>query len=128
MKTALLLMAHGSRQKEANADLEHVAEQLRGGDYDPVVASYLELAEPDIVSGGRRCCAAGAERVVLLPYFLSAGLHVRRDLRNFRDQLAAEFPAVAFVLAEPFGRHPRLLDVVRDRAEEAVGRPPLQTG
>jgi sirohydrochlorin ferrochelatase len=119
MKTALLLMAHGSRNREANADLEYVAERLQGGAYDPVIASFLELAEPSIVEGGRRCCAAGATRVVMLPYFLSAGVHFRRDLQGIRDELASEFPQTEFVLAEPMGRHPGLLGIVLERAAEA---------
>jgi sirohydrochlorin ferrochelatase len=58
--------------------------------------------------------------VVLLPYFLSAGVHVRRDLADARARLAARFPAVDFRLAEPLGRHPLLLDVVADRARSAA--------
>jgi sirohydrochlorin ferrochelatase len=119
--TALLLIAHGSRQQEANEDLHHLADQLRqDGDYVAVVASFLELAEPDIVTGGRQCVSAGARRVALVPYFLSAGVHVRRDLQNYRSQLAQEFPDVDMVLAEPLGRHPLLVDVVRERTRAAL--------
>ncbi len=128
MKTALLLIAHGSRQPEANADLHHVAGELRRRGWEIVVASYLELADPDIVGGGRACVAAGAERVLLLPYFLSAGTHVRRDLTAARDALAAEFPAVSFLLAEPLGRHPLMIDVVAARAEEALQSPQSGAG
>jgi sirohydrochlorin ferrochelatase len=120
MTTALLLIAHGSRHGEANADLHHVAEALRGRGHAVVVASFLELAEPGIEEGGRSCVAAGASRVVLVPYFLSAGVHVRRDLTQARDNLAAEFPRVTFLLAEPMGRHPLLVDLVAQRAAEAL--------
>jgi sirohydrochlorin ferrochelatase len=122
MKTALLLIAHGSREAAANADLEHVAAALRGRGHAIVVASFLELAAPDIAAGGRLCVEAGAERVVLVPYFLSAGVHVQRDLTAARDALGGAFPAVAFVLGEPLGRHPLLLDVVEQRVREALGR------
>jgi sirohydrochlorin ferrochelatase len=115
---ALLLIAHGSRSADANADLIHLAEQLRD-DNPIIVASYLELAPPSIDDGARECVARGASRVVMLPYFLSAGVHVRRDLTEARDRLAAEFPRVEFRLAEPLGRHPLLAEVVRRRAGEA---------
>jgi sirohydrochlorin ferrochelatase len=121
MNTALLLIAHGSRQPEANADLYHLVEGLRARGHAIVEASFLELAEPDIAEGGRRCVSGGATRVVLVPYFLSAGVHVRRDLTAARDQLARRFPAVEFRLAEPLGRHPLLLDVVEERVREAGG-------
>jgi sirohydrochlorin ferrochelatase len=117
--TALLLIAHGSRHAEANADLHHAAAELRGRGHAVVVPSFLELAEPGIEAGGRECVALGASRVVLVPYFLSAGVHVRHDLAEARDNLAREFPGVEFLLAEPLGRHPLLIDVVAQRAEEA---------
>jgi sirohydrochlorin ferrochelatase len=121
MTTALLLIAHGSRRAEANADLHHAVAALRQRGRPVVEGSFLELGEPDVAEGGRRCVARGARRVVLVPYFLSAGVHVRRDLAAARRRLADRFPAVEFVLAEPLGRHPLLLDVVEDRAREAGG-------
>jgi sirohydrochlorin ferrochelatase len=119
-RTALLLIAHGSRQEEANADLYQLAEALRrGGRYEVVEAAFLELAEPTIAQGAARCIAQGARRVILLPYFLSAGIHVRRDLAALRAALAAEHPGAEFRLAEPLGPHPLLLEVVAQRARQA---------
>ena len=123
MKDALLLIAHGSRQGEANADLLHLADALRrSGEYVPVMASFLELAEPNIEEGGAGCVAAGANRIVLMPYFLSAGVHVRRDLTAARDRLALRFPEVEFRLAEPLGRHPLLQAIVSERVRDALER------
>jgi sirohydrochlorin ferrochelatase len=122
MRTALLLIAHGSREEEANADLHHaVAELRRRGDYAVVEASFLELAQPDIDAGAGGCVGQGARCVVLLPYFLSAGVHVRRDLTEARRRLSERYPHVEFHLAEPLGRHPHLLDVLVERAREAEG-------
>jgi sirohydrochlorin ferrochelatase len=128
--TALLLIAHGSRRAEANADLEFVAAELRArGRYDIVRVSYLELAEPGIEAGGVQCVEAGATEVILLPYFLSPGVHVVEDLTEARDKLRERFPRVRFVLAEPLGRHPLLIDVLEQRANEAQGergrKPPV---
>jgi sirohydrochlorin ferrochelatase len=124
-RTALLLIAHGSREPEANADLHHLVGELRRqGRYGIVVASFLELAEPDIETGGAACVEQGAEQVILVPYFLSAGVHVRRDLAEARRRLAERFPAVRFRLAEPLGRHPLLVQVVAERAREAEEEEP----
>jgi sirohydrochlorin ferrochelatase len=120
MRTALQLIAHGSRRPEANADLQHFAEEIRARRlYSVVVASFLELAEPSIEEGAARCVAEQVERVVLLPLFLSAGVHVQRDLVEARERLRARFPHVDFRLAEPIGRHALLLKIVEDRAREA---------
>jgi sirohydrochlorin ferrochelatase len=120
MATALLLIAHGSRNPEANADLYAVATDLRArGLFAVVEAAFLELAEPTIADGGARCVAQGASRVVLVPYFLSAGVHVRDDLTRHRDELMARFCDVDFVLAEPLGPHPLLAEIVCQRVREA---------
>ncbi len=120
MSTAVLLIAHGSRRAEANQDLVEVADRLREtGDYEFVVPSYLELAEPSIPDGARQCVELGASEVRMLPYFLSAGSHVTRDLERFRSELATEFPTVSFKLCPPLGLHPLMLDIVRDRLCES---------
>jgi sirohydrochlorin ferrochelatase len=119
VKPALLLIAHGSRHAEANDDLFHLVAAMKERGYAVVEASFLELAEPDIDSGGARCVDRGATRVVMLPYFLSAGVHVRRDLAAARDRLTGRFPEVEFRLAEPLGRHPALIEIVGERARQA---------
>ena len=96
------------------------------GRYPIVQVSFLELAEPGIEAGGELCASAGATDVILLPYFLSAGVHFQDDLRAARERLSERYPAVRFVLADPLGRHPLLLDVVEDRAREALAPPPRE--
>lgn len=121
-QVAILLIAHGSRRAEANADLEFIATAIRDQDRYPIVrTSFLELAEPGIEAGAASCVEAGASDVVMLPYFLSPGVHVVEDLSAARDTLRQRFPTVRFVLAEPLGRHPLLAEVVMDRARTAEG-------
>jgi len=119
-KIALLLIAHGSRQDEANADLHDVVGEMRQrGDYAVVEGAFLELAKPTIEEASARCIAQGAGGVILLPYFLSAGVHVRKDLTAICRKLAKNYPHVEFRLAEPLGPHPLLLEIVAQRAREA---------
>jgi sirohydrochlorin ferrochelatase len=119
-RVALLIIAHGSRRAEANADLDFIADGIRSRRRYPIVqVAYLELAEPGIEAGGASCVDLGATEVIMLPYFLSPGVHVVEDLTMARNQLGARFPGVRFVLAEPLGRHPLLIDVVEDRAGKA---------
>ncbi len=80
---ALLLVAHGSRRSSSNDEVRAVAKRLAeqdGGEYQQVRAAFLELAEPLIPQGIEQCIAEGAEEVVVLPYFLSAGRHVVEDI------------------------------------------------
>ncbi|MDR3618970.1 MAG: CbiX/SirB N-terminal domain-containing protein [Paludisphaera borealis] len=120
--TAILLIAHGSRHQPANDDLHAMAARLSaGGRHAIVEACFLELAEPDIPTGGDRCVARGARRVLLIPYFLSAGVHLLRDLTAARDALAVAHPKVEFLLGAPLGPHLLLDQLVEVRIDE-IGR------
>lgn len=117
-RTAVLLVAHGSRRAAANDDLRQLAQRVSAqGNYPIVEVGYLELCEPSIPDGGRSCVHRGAERVLIMPYFLSPGRHVTEDLTRFRADLATEFPSVEFTLCDPLGGHPQMLDIVLDRLQ-----------
>jgi sirohydrochlorin ferrochelatase len=114
-----LLIAHGSREASANNDLHELAARLSAdGEYPIVEACFLELAEPDIATGGDRCVARGASRILMVPYFLSAGVHLRRDLTAARDELGRRFPRVEFRLGSPLGPHLLLDSLVAARVRE----------
>jgi sirohydrochlorin ferrochelatase len=116
---AVLLMAHGSRHAPANDDLHQLAQRLaQNGEYPIVEPSFLELAEPDIPTGGDRCVSRGATLVLMIPYFLSAGIHLLRDLNAARDLLQARHQGVEFRLAPPLGPHPFLDEIVRERTRQ----------
>jgi sirohydrochlorin ferrochelatase len=118
-RTAVLLIAHGSRQQAANDDLRDLVARLGDlGTYPIVEGCFLELAEPDIRAGAHSCVSQGATRVLLIPYFLSAGVHLERDLTQARDELSRSFPDVAFRLAAPLGPHPLLDQLVVTRIRE----------
>lgn len=114
---AVLLIAHGSRHAPANNDLHALAARFAArGEFPIVEACFLELADPDIATGGARCVARGATRVLMVPYFLAAGVHLLRDLTAARDELAGRHPGVGFVLGQALGPHPLLDDLVAARA------------
>lgn len=120
-RRAILLIAHGSRRLQANAELEDVAEALRQrGSFDFVQPAYLELAEPTIEQGAAACVASHARVVILLPYFLSPGRHVVEDLSAACQRLHQLYPHVHFTLAPPLGQHPAIIDILLHHALQAL--------
>ncbi len=118
-KTAVLVIAHGSRQHAANQDLTELVQRIADqGGYPIVEGCFLELAEPLLPAGGDKCVARGATRVLLIPYFLSAGVHLQRDLTAARDDLSQRHPTVEFHLGPPLGPHPLLDQLVATRIRE----------
>ena len=121
-QTAVLLIAHGSRRAEANQELHDLAERMSAtGEYPIVESAFLELCEPDIATGGDRCVGRGAKRVLMIPFFLSMGVHLTRDLAAARDELAERYPGVQFELGPPLGPHALLDQLVRTRISETLG-------
>ncbi|QEH35399.1 Sirohydrochlorin cobaltochelatase [Aquisphaera giovannonii] len=118
-QTAVLLIAHGSRHEPANEELRDLAARLAGQGGHPIVEPcFLELAEPSIAIGGARCASRGAKLVLMIPYFLSSGVHLLRDLTAARDALEERFPGVEFRLGPPLGPHPLLDRLVAARVAD----------
>lgn len=119
--TAVIVIAHGSRRQAANEDARWIASRLAEcSDYTTIEVAYLELAAPDIRTAAHTCVTQGAQCVLLLPYFLSAGRHVVEDLRNICVELSQTYPGIAFELCPPLGLHPLMLQIVRDRLQERL--------
>lgn len=112
-----MLIAHGSRNAEANDELHALSSEL-GRNYEIVEPAFLEIATPTIDDAALRCVEQGAKCVILTPYFLSAGIHVERDLAEHRARLALVFVDVEWRLAKPLGGHPLLREIVLDRIKE----------
>lgn len=97
-----------------------MAEKLRSEGFQKVEVSYLELASPSIEEGGAACVSPGIHKVLMLPYFLSAGVHVQKDLEEARAQMESNHPGIRFILAKPLGPHPLLLELLKSRGDEAL--------
>lgn len=119
MSKAILLVAHGSRRAEANADLVRLAEMITEKVEEQIVEiGYLELTEPTIPDGLRKCAERGATNVSVLPYFLSQGSHVASDLVQFRDDFMEEFPQIDCTVCPPIGLHEKLVELMLLRLSE----------
>ncbi|GAB4301264.1 MAG: CbiX/SirB N-terminal domain-containing protein [Desulfuromonadia bacterium] len=117
--TAILMLAHGSRIAEANDAARQVAAMVREkGEYPIVEVAFREMHQPDIAAGIDRCVAQGATRILIVPYFLFMGAHVRHDLPEEVTDAVARHPGVEIAFAPHLGVHEKLADVVMDRIAE----------
>ena len=120
-KTAILLMAHGSRVAEANNAAHEIAAMIRSAsDFAIVEVAFREMHPPDIQSAIDRCVAQGAERILLMPYFLFVGAHVREDLPAEMTQAQQRYPQVEFAMGNHLGAHRKLAEIVIERIAEGL--------
>ncbi|CAH2030285.1 sirohydrochlorin chelatase [Trichlorobacter ammonificans] len=121
MKTALLIMAHGSRIPEANDAAREISRmvQERTG-FEIVEVAFRELHEPNIQQGIDDCVARGAQRILMVPYFLFMGAHVLHDLPEEIEEARRRHPGLIMEMGRHLGVHPKLADVVAQRVEESL--------
>lgn len=111
----LLLIAHGSRRESSNQEVRDLAKKLAhiaGDRYQLVVPAFLELAEPDISGGVDQCVAAGADQVTIVPYFLSAGRHVAKDIPEELENAHREYPHIPIQRCDYLGLHESIPEIL----------------
>jgi sirohydrochlorin ferrochelatase len=116
---AILLVDHGSRREEANAQLEAVAEALRRRAGARVHIAHLELAAPSIGAAIDAIAAEGVAEIVVVPWFLGPGRHTAADIPEQAAAAARRHAGLRLRIAEPLGLHEKLLDVLLERAARA---------
>ena len=122
--SGILLFAHGARDPNWARPFEAAAEALRARAHaqgDAALAgrirlAFLEFMSPDLPSAGRELAEAGCDQVTVVPLFLGAGGHVRKDLPRLMDELASAHPGVQWRLSPAVGETALLIQALADSA------------
>ncbi len=117
--TGLIVFAHGSKLEAANEAVRAVSASLASSGDRMVETAFLELGTPDLPGAVRSLAARGADRIVVIPYFLTLGRHVEEDLPRIVKEISQEHPGLQIEVTPPLDGHPALLDALLDRAREA---------
>lgn len=113
MKTALLIVDHGSRKPDAHVHLLWVAEQVRRRRPDlPVYLAHMELASPSIQAAIDTCANDGVEELFVHPFFLVPGLHAAEDVPRLVDAAALAHPRMRVRVTEATGSVATIADLI----------------
>jgi sirohydrochlorin ferrochelatase len=119
MKTGIVVFGHGSSVSSANEAVRVIAAAAaQQGEWSLYETAFLE-AEPRLSEAVGKLAQAGAEEVLVLPYFLTLGIHLQRDLPKIAQHLAAEFH-IPIRVAPPLDGHPELSRILADRAKASL--------
>jgi sirohydrochlorin ferrochelatase len=117
MSSAILLFAHGSRIESANDSVRKAAAELaRAGSFPMVEACFLELGQPDLAGATAHVTARGATQITVIPYFLTPGKHMERDLPRLIDGISVAYPNLEIRVTPPLEGHPAIIQALLDRA------------
>ena len=115
----LLLVAHGSRREESNLEVVSLSkkmEKFNSNPFDKVMPAFLEFASPSIPEAIEKCNEMGANSVTVLPYFLSAGVHVDRDIPSEVENASQDFPNLNITIANYFGSREEIAEILMKTA------------
>ena len=117
----LILFAHGARDARWARPFEQVAARVRALQPGLAVSlAYLEFLTPDLDAAGQALVQAGCREVAVLPLFLGAGGHVRKDLPERLERLRQAHPTVQWTLRPAAGESPRLVEALAQIAIEPM--------
>jgi cobalt/nickel transport system ATP-binding protein len=120
---AVVLVDHGSREREANRQLAAIAAALRRRlPGRRIATAHLSLARPTLPDAIDACAAAGAREIVVTPYFLAPGRHATGDVPRLAREARARHPGVRIRVAKPLGVHAGLVAAVAERVRAASAR------
>lgn len=116
----IILLAHGSSDQRWCQTFEKLATPTLESVAGSRIA-YMELAEPSletIISEGKQ---DGIDTFTIIPLFLAAGRHLRKDVPGMIKELQATHD-VTITLAPPIGENPQLGHAIRDVVNQELER------
>jgi len=117
MKRGIVVFGHGSPVASANDAVRAIAERAAAeGGWSLFETAFLE-ADPRLSEAVGKLVSLGAEDILVLPYFLTLGLHLHRDLPGLAASLS-RVHKVPIRVADPLDGHPNLSQILVDRALE----------
>ncbi|MFJ7726644.1 sirohydrochlorin chelatase [Neobacillus sp. NPDC097160] len=120
---AILYIGHGTRSKkgaeEVKAFIDRVMQRI---DVPLQEISFLELSEPLIEEGFKRCVERGAAEITVVPLFLLAAGHIKQDIPLALSVLEARYPEIQVSVEDPFGVQEGILDAIADLVRETAGK------
>ncbi|MGA2213029.1 MAG: CbiX/SirB N-terminal domain-containing protein [Bryobacteraceae bacterium] len=118
--TGFVVFAHGSRVESANQAVRDVASKMASSGRHVVEAAFLEIGAPDLSRATGLLISRGATRVIVIPYFLTLGTHMQRDLPRLAQDASRAHGNIEIQITAPLDGHPALVQALLDRAAEAL--------
>lgn len=120
MTDIILLVGHGSRDRNGNVEIERFAEQWRQRQPQwQIQVCFIEFADVLLDDGLTRAARSGS-RVIVVPLILNAAGHVKMEIPQHIAEVRAEFPAVQFLYTPHLGACDPILRILQRNLQKAM--------
>ena len=114
--TALIAVAHGSRDPRSGASIRRAVDVLRRRRPDlDVRVAFLDLTDPGVDTVVDELASSGHTRIVAVPLLLGSAYHAKVDLPALLNAARARHPHLSIAQSDVLGGDRLLVDAVRDR-------------
>jgi len=116
---ALIILAHGSRRQESNLEIKCLANEVKKiskDEYNLIDYAYLELVEPTLLQSIDNNINVGISDITVLPYFLSSGNHIARDIPAMIETATEKYPECKFKVSACIGMIENMPKLILEQA------------
>lgn len=120
---AVVLFGHGARDPQWAEPMERTRERLAAmAPGLPIELAFLELMRPTLEEAIGSLVAKGAARITVVPMFLAAGGHLKRDLPLLIEAERARHPGCVIVQSPALGEADEMVAAMARYALECALR------
>jgi sirohydrochlorin ferrochelatase len=126
-KVGVILVGHGSTERYNKELVEYYAEKLRAY-YDYVACAFIQVNEPLLGSALSNALKEDLDEIVIQPVFLARGAHTDYEIPRMLGFSEGKRTKVVdlgdrkvkIIYGNTIGKDDRVVEVLRDRIEEAL--------
>lgn len=123
----ILLFGHGARNPDWAAPFHRIRDAILARDPGALVEpGFLELMRPTFDEGIDCLVHQGASEIVIVPIFMAAGSHLKKDLPLMAASAMDRHPQLTIGIAPPVGEAEPVLAAMADYAMQI--RPSVSGG
>ena len=113
----VLIIGHGSKDPNAQLSLNYIVNKLNDR-YRNVSRCWLEIEQPDIFEGIKKCEKDEPEVLIIVFYFLHEGAHVKTDINNDLIPAIKDSKLEKTYITKHLGTDEKMVDLIINRAKE----------
>ena len=113
----VMIIGHGSKDVNAQLSLNYIVNELEDN-YRNVSRCWLEIEQPDIFEGIKKCEANNPKILIIVFYFLHEGAHVKTDINNDLIPAIKNSKLKNTFITKHLGTDQKMIDLIIERAKE----------
>ena len=113
----VMIIGHGSKDPNAQTSLDYIVNGLSSS-YRNVSRCWLEIEQPDIFEGVKKCEKDNPKVLVIVFYFLHEGAHVKTDINIDLIPALKDSNLKNTYITKHIGTDQKIINLIIERAKE----------